>query len=224
MGQRASNRQIGACSWVEFARLQLGIECKQPAPTFYPRSAPEPIAIEEIGLTAHRLGGRGAVFALDMAVREGRHEAQVDGGDGLFGRQSGSARLPQARHADFEDILEISDVLPCNAVTLGGNRHRLSERDAGCLRDILLRGLAEPARRSQPDGHISLLGIGTVERVEHARDPLAQGAVLWTPYTCEERCGEKDDAEIGIEAHGRAGSLDGPEDALSNPQSWRGDD
>src|SRR4029079_5404735 len=70
IGQQASNRQIGTGPWIEIARLELGIESEQPPPAFDPGSAPKPIAVQKIGLTADGLGGRGAVFTLNMAIRE----------------------------------------------------------------------------------------------------------------------------------------------------------
>ena len=86
IGQQASNRQIGTGPWIEIARLELGIESEQPPPAFDPGSAPKPVAVQKIGLTADGLGGRGAVFALNMAIRECSHEAQMHGGDRFFER------------------------------------------------------------------------------------------------------------------------------------------
>ena len=103
-----------------------------------PRPPPAP-ACGRCGCRGRRRAGRGYVSTT----------ASVQASPSRAGR-------PERRRADLEGEGEVGDILPRDGISVGGQRHRLPQRDRRRGRDVLRSALAEPARAGAPDRGVDL--------------------------------------------------------------------
>ena len=135
-----------------------------------------------------------------MAVGQGGEEFEINHFRGLLEPRPGLQPSPQARHAGVEDIREARRVLPGDGVAVLRLPHGVEQGHP--RRGVHVRPLhaAQPGGFGQRDRLERQIGIRHRQAGEDMAQPLAQGGVSGHQRGLGQRCGQQQDAKVGVAA------------------------
>ena len=159
--------------------------CGQPAQNVGPRP------------TSHLVSGRPSELAGDVGVWDRREQPEVGLDRRITPVEPGRPCLRHCRRADLEGRLEAGGVLAGDGVAVGRQGHGSDQRQRGRGRDILPRGLAEPAGPCATNGRIDIGRVGHGGSVQRFADRIAKLVIASKRRSCQ-RGEQQDDAEVGV--------------------------